>query len=233
MLAVAGAATGTVATIALSGGKLAVGAKGRIEFSGNVAVSATKGAVLSNAGVLIEDGATASALGADGVGPDGRGKGGLSKVLCQVVNAGTVSVVAGTLDLAGAVSGTGAISIGGGTLEIDSTLAATQKVVFGAGDGVLALTDPKAFAAPVSGFAAGDQIDLTGFTFGKSLKLGFVEKKGETILTITDGTQSAKLLLFGNYVAAGFHKQQVAGGTGTEITYTKPAAAHPDLAPGH
>ena len=156
-------------------------------------------------------------------------------MLCQVVNAGTVSVVAGTLDLAGAVSGTGAISIGGGTLEIDSALAATQKVVFGAGDGILELTDPKAFAAPISGFATGDQIDLTGFVFSKSPKLSFVENAAKTqgTLTVTDGGLSAKLVLFGNYVAVGFHKQQIAGGTGTEITYGNPAAAHPDLAPGH
>jgi len=39
------------------------------------------------------------------------------------------------------------------------------------------------------------------------------------------------LVLFGNYVAKAFHTQKAAGGT--EITYTKPAAATLDLAPGH
>ena len=68
-----------------------------------------------------------------------------------------------------------------------------------------------------------DKIDLAGFA-AKGAKLTFVENKANTqgTLTITDGALKATIILFGQYVAAGFKLS--AAGAGTAITYTSATA---------
>jgi hypothetical protein len=81
----------------------------------------------------------------------------------------------------------------------------------------------------LSGFAAGDTLMLTTFKDAGAIKLTFAENKTKTagILTIQDGALTAKITLFGQYTAAGFH--HAAAGAGTAITYARPAA-HLELA---
>jgi len=50
-------------------------------------------------------------------------------------------------------------------------------------------------------------------------------------LDVTDGALHAKITLFGNYVAAGFHLVKDPAG-GTAVTYHAPTAAHLDFAAG-
>jgi hypothetical protein len=151
-------------------------------------------------------------------------------------NVGTVSVTTGTLELVGDVIGPGGVFkiSSGSILEADAALPKSQAVRFGAGGGKLVLNDPAEFGATISGFGAGDGIDLTGYAFSGKPKASFVENAGKTqgVLTITDGKQTLKMTLFGQYVAAGFHLTHDSG-AGTAVTYAPPPTAHLDLAVGH
>jgi fibronectin-binding autotransporter adhesin len=156
---------------------------------------------------------------------------------------GVVDVKSGTLDIAGAVSGagtaehgTGMIEIDGGTLEIDTTLTQNQ-VTFTPAGGNLVLADPSAFLGSIKNLGTNDAIDLTGPGFGVpgasgTTKLNYVGNSTKGVLTITDGKLRAQLVLFGDYVTAGFQESAYSGG-GTEITYVQPSPGHLELAPGH
>jgi len=150
-------------------------------------------------------------------------------------NLSVVMVNKGTLELAGTVLGSGGsfkIS-NGSTLEVDAALPNTQKLVFGTGGGTLVLNDPAEYGASITGFGAHTAVDVTVFKFSGKPKVSFVEavSKKQGVLTLTDGSQSLKITLFGQYVAAGFHLAADSGG-GTVVTYAAPAA-HVVLAAGH
>jgi hypothetical protein len=160
---------------------------------------------------------------------------GPSTIGIAVTNSKTITAASGTLDLAGAVTGTGTMNIAGGaTLQSDSTVAATQIVAFGAGGGTLELTNANGFRGVISGFGSGDMIDLTGFPLGGTPKLTFVENAANTqgVLTIKDGTLTASLTLLGQSVSTGFAPGPDSG-TGTAITYTPPPAPGLELATVH
>jgi fibronectin-binding autotransporter adhesin len=95
------------------------------------------------------------------------------------------------------------------------------------------LNDPAEYGATITGFGAHAAIDVTGFKFSGKPKVSFVEaaSKKQGMLTLTDGSQSLKITLFGQYIAAGFHLAADGLG-GTVVTYAAPAA-HIDLAAGH
>ncbi|HEX4507524.1 MAG TPA: hypothetical protein VH722_17480, partial [Alphaproteobacteria bacterium] len=92
----------------------------------------------------------------------------------------------------------------------------------------VAITGKEMFTA--SGFAASDRLDLSNFKFGPSEAMSFAENKAKTggILTVTDGALTAKVILLGHYVAAGFHRASDHG-AGTVITYRQPAASHLEI----
>jgi hypothetical protein len=71
----------------------------------------------------------------------------------------------------------------------------------------------------VSGFKATDTLNLTTFKFSSSEKLSFVENKAKTsgTLTVTDGTLTASVTLFGQHVSTGFHLAKDGAGTATPI----------------
>ena len=162
---------------------------------------------------------------------------GTSAIGIAVTNKGTVTAASGTLDLSGAVTGAGALDIdGAATLQLDGAVAVTQTVSF-SGGGDLALTNTSGFKASISGFAAGDTLDLTAFKFSGSPTAGFTENAGNTggTLTITDGALHASITLLGQYMAAGFHTSQDSG-SGADITYVPPpggAATPLLLVPSH
>ena len=143
-------------------------------------------------------------------------------------NRGVVSVTKGVLELAGQVFGSGGsfkIS-NGSTLEVDAALPNTQALTFGAGGGMLVLNDTAEYGATIAGFGVHTAIDLAGFTFSGKPKASFTEatSKKQGVLTVTDGAQSLKITLFGQYVAAGFHLASDGGAGGTVVTYAAPAA---------
>jgi hypothetical protein len=88
---------------------------------------------------------------------------------------------------------------------------------------LLRLGGGKTLTAAVSGFAAGDTIDLSSMKFGATEKLKYVQSGTSGTLTITEGTQKTTITLFGQYVAAGFHMRADTG-NGTAITYSSAGA---------
>jgi hypothetical protein len=107
-----------------------------------------------------------------------------------------------------------------------------RSITFGS-HGTLSIA--KTVLAPyVACFGATDRIVLTAFSFGGALKHSFVEaaNKKQGVLKITEGANTARITLFGQYVAVGFHFAK--SGAGTVITYSAPASAHTDaLAANH
>jgi hypothetical protein len=77
----------------------------------------------------------------------------------------------------------------------------------------------------IEGFGPnGDVIDLTNVNPTLVHPLGFTQNTTTSgALTVTDGTHSAAIMLFGQFVAAGFHTAPDGSG-GTDITYQPPGA---------
>jgi hypothetical protein len=77
----------------------------------------------------------------------------------------------------------------------------------------------------VSGFAAGDAIDLTDLAFASNMALGYTDNgAGGGVVTVGNAVQVVDLALLGQYAAAGFKAQSDPGG-GTLITYTLQTSA--------
>ncbi len=203
-----------------SGSTIAIGAGDELQLAGAAALS---GSVTGPGTLRISGSASLDAGVAVGAG---------------VINTGTIAVSAGTVDLQKSIHGAGTLAVSGGaTLQLDDGVAATQTVAF-SGPGALKLTSAGNFSAAISGFGAGDTLDLAAFGFhaGAGETLGFVENGANTqgVLTVTDGSLHASIILLGQYSAAGFHKNSD-GASGTAITYTPPvsASAAIQLAAGH
>jgi hypothetical protein len=192
-------------------------AKAVINLAGNVGLSFVGKGTLTNAGTLEKTGGA-----------------GLSTVTGSVANKGAITASAGTLDFAGAITGTGTIAVSkGATVEFGGAVAKTQTITFGAGGGHLALGNAKTFAAAVKGFSgAGDTIDIFGGTGSATESYKENAQKTGGTLTITQGSSKASITLFGQYVASGFHLAQTPSGA-VELTYTPPKSTHLGLAANH
>jgi hypothetical protein len=148
---------------------------------------------------------------------------GVSTIVPNVTNNGTIEVTSGTLDFNGRILGTGSDTISGAsTLQLDAQVSATQTVDFTGSGGELALHGPAVFAGSISGFdtagaGSNDKIQVAApwvFT-------GFTENAGGTqgTLNFTNGSSAIGLTLLGNYNPADFHAQTLANHS-TVITYT-------------
>ena len=180
---------------------------------------------LSNAGVIdatgvnpliidtgsnsIANSGTIEATGAGGLVIDGA-----------VVNSGTLRADGGTLTIDGAVTGAGIAMIAGtATLEFGAASAENTSFANGAA-GTLKLDQSAGFTGTVSGFAAGDAIDLADLAFGSNTALSYTDNgAGGGTLTVDNGVQVVDLALLGQYAAAGFQAHSDPGG-GTLITYS-------------
>ena len=171
---------------------------------------------ISNAGLIISE-----------------GKGGVT-IKSAVDNTGRLEVTTGTLTVSGAVTGTGLATIGGGTA--DFLAAFSQNVAFTGTSGVLELAKSQSYAGEISGFSltGGTSLDLgdIGFTSGKT-KASFVENSAKTsgVLTVTDGTHTAKITLAGDYASSTFTTSSDGhGGTIVVDPARTPAVAAPRAA---
>ena len=90
----------------------------------------------------------------------------------------------------------------------------------------LKLTDAKHFAAKLQDFGLGDRLDLRQFD-PATTTLSFAENGTNTagVLTVTDGSLTAKITLLGQYMTSGFHTASDGLPGGTFVTYTPQAAA--------
>ncbi len=148
---------------------------------------------------------------------------GVSTIVPNVTNNGTIEVTSGTLDFKGRISGTGSDTISGAsTLEFDAKVAAGQTVDFTGSGGELALHAPAAFAGSISGFdTAGAGSSDTISVAGPWAFTGFTENAGGTegTLGFMSGATTLGLTLVGDYNPADFVRQTRANGS-TLITYT-------------
>ena len=136
------------------------------------------------------------------------------------VKAGGLGVVFAGGTLSGA-------TLSGGFLEIQSGgTAGSSTISFSSAGGTLELDDSQHFAGRVAGFGAAGAIDLSDIAFGAQTTLGYTPEAGNTsgTLTLSDGTHTAAIQLFGQYMAANFAKASDGHG-GTLVTYPSSAPA--------
>jgi hypothetical protein len=80
----------------------------------------------------------------------------------------------------------------------------------------------------IENFAAkGDVIDMTDFN-PSGVKIGWVQDGASGTLTVSNGTQTASITLFGQFLSTGF-KSSADSGVGTDIKYARPTAHTTDL----
>jgi hypothetical protein len=170
-------------------------------------------------------------VGANGVDPAGNATSGFQSsgiisandasnltVTSDLTNTGSLQVNGGILTVQDAVSGGGRASIADGTLDFQSY--ADSNVSFNAANGTLELDASSAnkgngYSGVISGFTAQDQIDLNDIGFGANTTLGYLANAQNTggELTVSDGTNTARVTLLGNYIAASFAASDAGGVT--------------------
>jgi hypothetical protein len=116
------------------------------------------------------------------------------------------------------------IKLFAGTETVASGGVIGGSVIFGS-NATLILGAGSGLAVTVSGFKPTDTIDLKNFKFSGAETLTYVANGANTsgTLTVASGTATATITLFGQYVAAGFHKINDGAG-GTAITYSSSGA---------
>jgi hypothetical protein len=97
----------------------------------------------------------------------------------------------------------------GATLAFDNADATGVNVDFAdTAGGTLLLSDSQEFGATIHGFGGSgtDKIDLTNIIFiSAGFQLSYSGSTTQGVLTVTDGTRTAHLTMFGNYTTASFH----------------------------
>jgi hypothetical protein len=120
-----------------------------------------------------------------------------------IVNSGILKATGGTLSVSGAVSGAGTVSIAGGTAVFASSF---NEAVSFTTSGRLTLAHSQAYTAKISGFSltAATSLDLRDIAFVNANEATFSGNASGGVLTVSDGTHTAKINLTGNYTASTF-----------------------------
>lgn len=189
-------ATGTGDTLAALHG-------GALVNDGTILAEASQGSLFinapsfTNAGTITVSNADTLSFQGDQPGFYPRGQ--------TVTNDGLIDIQAGTVNLHSNLLGSGQIAIGdGSTLELSGSAASSQTIRFTSGAGLLQLDQSAAFGAHVSGFTGNDQIDFTDIGFVSASEAIFAGDATGGILTVSDGTHTAKVALVGDYLASTF-----------------------------
>ncbi len=125
---------------------------------------------------------------------------GYGLVFAGIANAGTVEARGGTLLLTQEVMGGGALQVdAGATLELAAPEPAGQIVQFAGSGGTLKLDNPSTFAGTLSGYGAGDVIDLPS-----AILIGVGNSSGTLVAsTATQNFRFASSTLLGGEFSAG------------------------------
>ncbi len=154
-----------------------------------------------------------------------------------IVNAGLIEASGeGGATIQSALAGSGQVEANGGVLTANGAVAATQSGVIAAGtlafgasfagavsftgaNGVLSLAQSQGYTGAISGFAAGggDKLDLRDIGFIGSGEGSFSGTSSQGVLTVTDGSHTARITLIGNYLGDVFTATSDGGG-GTLVT---------------
>jgi hypothetical protein len=116
---------------------------------------------------------------------------------------GKVEVTDGTLEIAGATSGSGSLQVdAGATLQLDG--ADSLNVTFTSSTGKLILKDPGNFSGTISGLTGSDQIDLANINWqaAQVSSVNYSATTNVTTLVITDGQHISTILLVGDYTSS-------------------------------
>jgi hypothetical protein len=182
---------------------LAIGTGSTFTLTGaDSGIAATGTATITNAGTISQTGPT-----------------GLDTIAVGITNTGSIIAGSGTLALTGAVSGTGSLQIASGAaLELGAALSTTQSVSF-KGSGATLILEKPASIKLLTGFTAGDRIDLAGITATAAGTSG-------NVLTVSVGTTAYTFT--SNLSLASDHAQFASDGAGgTIVTLYAEAAAAP------
>ncbi len=222
---VVGSALGYAATVNATGGaRITAGSLLLNDAADSLYVDATSILEIGQAGIgragqlTIDAGATLSGQGA-------------ANAYGQLVNGGTISAAAGTL-MVGTLSGTGTLEIGAGaTLVLNGSCGAGQAVRFGGANATLAIDEEYfAPAGTLSGFAAGDAIDVVGSPIS-SANFTATGASGGVLALSYGGQVAARITLAGNYTGAMFLASGDGDG-GTLITMAATGSGGGTLSPG-
>jgi hypothetical protein len=138
-----------------------------------------------------------------------------------IANTGTLIATAGTLSLDGLVTGAGVGKVAGGVLVIAAGPFA-ETVTFSGTTGVLELDDSQGFTGAIRGLSktGTNWLSLVDITFQSgATKASYSGTSAEGVLTVTDGTHTAKITLFGNYTTTKWTLSAASGG-GTKVVDT-------------
>jgi hypothetical protein len=175
---------------------------GNIGDKSMVLVNQAKGTILGNSAVTLTlDTGTSTIANAGLIESASTGQ---VVVRSAVANTGSLFAASGTLTLDGVVTGTGGAKIKTGVLNLAAKFGEAVTFLSGA-TGQLRLTDFTQFSGQVAGFShtGANSIDLAGFTLSGA-KASYAGTTASGTLTVTNGTQTAKVHLTGDYTAATF-----------------------------
>jgi hypothetical protein len=134
-----------------------------------------------------------------------------------VANTGTLSATKGTLTVDGSVTGAGTVRVSGGVVDLAGAFSGDVTFTSTAGS-VLELAHSRTDTVTVTGFATTNvtSLDLQDIAFtGATVKYSGTTTSG--VLTVTSGSEVAKITLEGNYTTSTFTLTKDAGG-GTIVT---------------
>ncbi|HZZ90160.1 MAG TPA: hypothetical protein VFE13_17660, partial [Caulobacteraceae bacterium] len=202
---------GATATATLTNSDLIEGA-GQIGAGEMQLVNTAAGRILGDSSIaLVIDTGTSTVTNAGTI--TAVASGGV-EIKSAVANTGILGAVGGTLTLDKTVTGAGSARISGGTL--DAAGAFNENVAFTGPTGVLELAHAQAYAGQITGFshAGTTSLDLRDIGFVSSAEATFSGNSSGGVLTVTDGSHTAKIKLLGDFTSASFiASSDGAGGT--------------------
>ena len=142
--------------------------------------------------------------------------GGTLQIIDSVSNSGALEANGGTLITLGDVTGSGDVVIDGGG-HAHFAAAFDQNVTF-TGAGTFELDHSQGHSGTVSGFGAGDVIDLNDLAYSANETLTWAQGSGSGILTINDNGTIENITLDGNYTQGEFAlTNDASGGTAADL----------------
>ncbi len=186
-------------------------AAGVIDQTGTVALTINTGTkTITNAGTI-----------------EATGSGGAT-IASAIANTGLLEAVKGNLTVSAAVTGTGSAVINAGTMTFASAFA--ENVNFSGSSGVLVLAQSQGYTGTITGFSktGGTSLDLRDIGFVSASEATFSGTTKGGVLTVTDGTHTAKINLTGNYTTSTWTCSSDGAGGVIVIDPTPPQAPSPN-----
>ncbi len=112
---------------------------------------------------------------------------------------------AGSITVAGDVSGSGLFEIDGTALVEFGGQAGNSILLSASATGVIVFDHSSEFSGSISGMNFDDTLDLRDVEFGSATSLSYVDDgTGGGMLTVSDGSHSVQLHLLGHYQSSDF-----------------------------